>query len=177
MKQLLLLLSLWLLIGAASGYSLNDFIQERNRVKRSSSFPAAPVAPSSLSQAAVIRANRELLMGRDTIRMPSETPMVPYKAPNSQYAQFIDITAAMYKDRTMVINRFIDDNTSNSIISTLLYLRKESMTAPISIYLNCPGGWLRPSLAVYDLIQNTKAVSVYAGAAAAAALKENLYEN
>lgn len=62
----------------------------------------------------------------------------------------------MYKDRTLMISRFIDDEAANSIISILLYLRKESSRDPISIYLNVPGGWLRPSLAVYDLIQNTK---------------------
>jgi ATP-dependent Clp protease protease subunit len=62
----------------------------------------------------------------------------------------------MYKDRTLMIHRFIDDEAANSIISILLYLRKESMHAPISIYLNVPGGWLRPSLALYDLIQNTQ---------------------
>jgi ATP-dependent Clp protease, protease subunit len=62
----------------------------------------------------------------------------------------------MYKDRTVMISRFIDDNAANSIIAILLYLRKESYRDPISIYLNVPGGWLRPSLAVYDLIQNTK---------------------
>jgi len=71
-------------------------------------------------------------------------------------AQFIDIEAAMYKDRTMMISQFIDDNAANNIISILLYLRKESSRDPISIYFNVPGGWLRPSLAVYDLIQNTK---------------------
>lgn len=152
----LLLLSAALLPLGVTAYSVNDFIRERNAVKRSAS--PAYIAPSSLSQAAVTKAQRELLTQRETIRMPSETPMVPYRSPNSQYAQFIDITAAMYKDRTLMISKFIDDNTANSIISTLLYLRKESSRDPISIYLNCPGGWQRPSLAVYDLIQNTKMV-------------------
>lgn len=62
----------------------------------------------------------------------------------------------MYKDRTMMISRFIDDEAANGIISILLYLRKEAYKDPISLYFNVPGGWLRPSLAVYDLIQNTK---------------------
>lgn len=55
-----------------------------------------------------------------------------------------------------MISRFIDDNAANSLISILLYLRKESYRDPISIYLNVPGGHLRPCLALYDLIQNTK---------------------
>jgi len=56
----------------------------------------------------------------------------------------------------MFISQFIDEQAANGIISILLYLRKESAKDPISLYFNVPGGWLRPSLAVYDLIQNTK---------------------
>ncbi|GKY93685.1 hypothetical protein MPSEU_000335700 [Mayamaea pseudoterrestris] len=149
-----LVLSTLLLPLGVTSYSVNDFIKERNLAKRSAS--PAYVSPSSLSQASIARLHTNMMLHRDTIRMPSETPMVPYKSPNSQYAQFIDITAAMYKDRTLFISKFIDENTANSIISTLLYLRKESSRDPISIYLNCPGGWQRPALAVYDLIQNTK---------------------
>jgi ATP-dependent Clp protease protease subunit len=62
----------------------------------------------------------------------------------------------MYQDRTMMISSFIDEQAANNIISILLWLRKEDAREPISIYFNVPGGQLRPSLAVYDLIQNTK---------------------
>jgi ATP-dependent Clp protease protease subunit len=56
----------------------------------------------------------------------------------------------------MLIGRFIDEEAANSIISMLLYLRKQSMNEPIDIYLNCPGAILRPGLAVYDLICQTR---------------------
>lgn len=62
----------------------------------------------------------------------------------------------MYRDRTMMINRFIDEQAANNIISIILYLRNESPRDKISLYFNVPGGYLRPSLAIYDLIQNTK---------------------
>jgi ATP-dependent Clp protease, protease subunit len=62
----------------------------------------------------------------------------------------------MLRDRTMMIGRFIDENAANDIISMLLWLRKESMTTPIDLYLNVPGALLRPGLAVYDLIVQTK---------------------
>lgn len=74
----------------------------------------------------------------------------------SNYAQFVSIEAAMYRDRTMMINRFIDESAANNIISIILYLRNESPRDKISLYFNVPGGLLRPSLAIYDLIQNTK---------------------
>ena len=46
--------------------------------------------------------------------------------PGSDYTQFIDIESAMYRDRTLMINKFIDDNTANSIIAIILYLRNEN---------------------------------------------------
>jgi ATP-dependent Clp protease protease subunit len=76
--------------------------------------------------------------------------------PGSDYTQFIDINSAMYRDRTIMMNRFIDEEAANELIGIFLFLRKEDSRAPISLYMNVPGGWLRPSLAVYDLIQNTK---------------------
>merc|ERR1712232_199894 len=82
--------------------------------------------------------------------------MVPYKPPGSDYAQFVDINTRMLRDRTMMICKFIDEEVANEIISMLLYLRRESMNEPIDIYLNCPGALLRPGLAIYDLICQTR---------------------
>jgi ATP-dependent Clp protease, protease subunit len=62
----------------------------------------------------------------------------------------------MYRDRTMMINTYIDDQAANNIISIMLYLRNESPRDKISMYFNVPGAQLRPALAIYDLIQNTK---------------------
>jgi len=56
----------------------------------------------------------------------------------------------------MMINKFIDDSYANQIISIILYLRNESPRDKISLYFNVPGGFLRPSLAIYDLLQNTQ---------------------
>jgi len=82
--------------------------------------------------------------------------MVPYKAPNSDYTQFVDINSAMYRDRTLMISKFIDETTANEIIGIILWMRKEDGRAPISIYFNCPGAQLRPALAVYDLLVQTR---------------------
>jgi ATP-dependent Clp protease, protease subunit len=87
---------------------------------------------------------------------PHTLVFAPLQAPGSDYAQFVSIEAAMYRDRTMMINRFIDEQAANNIISIMLYLRNESPRDKISLYFNVPGGHLRPSLAIYDLIQNTK---------------------
>jgi len=55
-----------------------------------------------------------------------------------------------------MISKFIDEAAANEIIAIILWMRKQSARDPISIYLNCPGGLLRPSIAVYDLLLQTR---------------------
>jgi len=62
----------------------------------------------------------------------------------------------MSRDRIMLIGKYIDENAANDIISTILYLRKEGPTEPITLYFNVPGASLRPALAVYDLLVATR---------------------
>ena len=78
------------------------------------------------------------------------------QAPNSDYAQFVDINSAMYRDRTLMISKYIDENAANEYIAIILYMRKQDSRQEISIYFNVPGAKLRPSLALFDLIQQTK---------------------
>mmetsp|Transcript_24409 Transcript_24409/g.36219 ORF Transcript_24409/g.36219 Transcript_24409/m.36219 type:complete len:296 (+) Transcript_24409:75-962(+) len=115
------------------------------------------VSTSAWSYQALMRQSEMMAKTRrDPIQMPTQTPMVPYKPPGSDYSQFVDLNTRMLRDRTMMICKFIDEDAANEIISMLLYLRKESMSDPIDIYLNCPGALLRPGLAVYDLICQTR---------------------
>ncbi|VEU38185.1 unnamed protein product [Pseudo-nitzschia multistriata] len=124
--------------------------------------PHAGIAPSTLSQKAVTKASgsssqfMNYATVREPIRMPSTTPMVPWKPPNSDRAQMVDINSAMYRDGTLMISRFIDEEAANEIIAILLWMRSESSIPSISLYFNVPGGLLRPALAIYDLIQQTK---------------------
>lgn len=120
-----------------------------------------PITAESLSQKSVTKAayNNHIMSTttrRDTIKMPSQTPMVPWKAPGSDYAQFIDINSAMYRDRTLMVSRFIDEEAANEIISILLWMMEQDTYDAISIYFNVPGALLRPSLAIYDLIEQLK---------------------
>ena len=55
-----------------------------------------------------------------------------------------------------MIAKFIDENAANEIISIILWMRKQDPSRDISIYFNVPGALLRPSLAIYDLLQQTK---------------------
>ena len=91
------------------------------------------------------------------ISMPTQEPMVPYRAPGRTYDQFIGMKSRQLKDRKLWIARYIDDDASNSIISSLLYLQSESDKEDIKLYLNIPGANLRPALAIYDAVSELKA--------------------
>lgn len=84
--------------------------------------------------------------------MPTNTPMVPWQPPGQEYSQWVDINSRLSRDRILILGSFIDEQAANAIISTILYLRRENKDGKISLYINIPGGLLRPSLAVYDLI-------------------------
>ena len=167
-------------------FSVNDL----NNYKKEGLFLGQDTTPA-LSQKEVTR-----MTTRETIKMPSQTPMVPWKVScrqedlvmvvdmkhsllslshvclpaaflclpllpvfqprGSDVSQFVDLYSAMYRDRTMMIGKFIDDEAANEIISIILYMRKEDPRRDISIYFNVPGALLRPALAIYDLLQQTK---------------------
>jgi len=90
------------------------------------------------------------------VMMPSSTPMVPWQPPGQEYAQFIDLNSRLYRERIMLLGKFIDEEYANQIISILLYLRKEDPEKKISLYINCPGALLRPAMAVYDTIKQCR---------------------
>ncbi|KAL7538807.1 hypothetical protein ACHAXR_008810 [Thalassiosira sp. AJA248-18] len=98
-----------------------------------------------------------LSVKRQPIMMPTQEPMVPYRAPGSAYDQFIGLQSRQLRDRKLWIARYIDEEASNSIISSLLYLQSESDKEDIKLYLNIPGANLRPALAIYDAVSELKA--------------------
>lgn len=119
-------------------------------------FVAGPSSRSSASSTAIARVATKLHVKRSPIMMPTQTPMVPYRPPGSDYAQFVGIYDRMVRDRILFIGNFIDEEQANSIISSILYLRKEDSTGPITLYINVPGALLRPGLAVYDLLNQIR---------------------
>lgn len=121
----------------------------------SSAF-TAPSHHGRLSQAPK-RRSVALSVKRMPITMPTQEPMVPYRAPGSTYDQFIGLKSRQLRDRKLWIAQYIDDEASNSIISSLLYMQSESDKEEIKLYLNIPGANLRPALAIYDAVSELKA--------------------
>ncbi|SPN98682.1 related to endopeptidase Clp [Cephalotrichum gorgonifer] len=61
-----------------------------------------------------------------------------------------DIFSKLLQERIVCLYGSIDDNTSASIVSQLLWLEAENPDKPITMYINSPGGMISSGLAIYD---------------------------
>ena len=80
--------------------------------------------------------------------------MVPYY-PNkaSKDYQWMDIYNALGRTRTLFVGRFLDEESANQLIASLVWLQGQSDKDPITMYFNVPGSIIKPSLAVYDVMR------------------------
>lgn len=91
---------------------------------------------------------------------------VPYRAPGSQYYQWVDVYTRMAFERIIFLDQAIDDSLANFVVALLLYLHSEDSSKPIYLYINSPGeamsenmgiSSIAASLAIYDTMQHIKA--------------------
>lgn len=66
-----------------------------------------------------------------------------------------DIYSRLLKDRIIILNGEIDDNTANIVVAQLLYLDSEN-NSDISLYINSPGGSITAGMAIYDTMNFIK---------------------
>ncbi|GJY14824.1 ATP-dependent Clp protease proteolytic subunit-related protein 2, chloroplastic [Tanacetum coccineum] len=72
--------------------------------------------------------------GRITM-MPIGTPRVPYRVPGKGTWQWVDLWNTRYHERVIFIGQNIDEEFSNHILATMLYLDTVDNS-----YINGPGG-------------------------------------
>ncbi|KAF7828363.1 ATP-dependent Clp protease proteolytic subunit-related protein 2, chloroplastic [Senna tora] len=88
--------------------------------------------------------------------MPIGTPKVPYRTPGEGTWQWVDLWNALYRERVIFIGQEIDEEFSNQILATMLYLDSIDNSKKLFMYINGPGGDLTPSMAIYDTMQSLK---------------------
>ncbi|KAK6935265.1 Clp protease proteolytic subunit /Translocation-enhancing protein TepA [Dillenia turbinata] len=88
--------------------------------------------------------------------MPIGTPRVPYRTPGEGTWQWVDLWNALYRERVIFMGQHIDEEFSNQILATMLYLDSIESSKRIYLYINGPGGDLTPSMAIYDTMQSLK---------------------
>lgn len=81
-----------------------------------------------------------------------------------------DIYSRLLKDRIVILNGEITDNTANTVVAELLYL--DSLNHDdISLYINSPGGSITAGMAIYDTMNFIKSdvITICVGMAASMA--------
>ena len=80
--------------------------------------------------------------------------MVIEESPKGERA--FDIYSRLLRDRIIFINGPINDQVANSVIAQLLFLESENSKAPVSLYINSPGGIISSGLAIFDTMNFVK---------------------
>ena len=80
-------------------------------------------------------------------------PTIIEKTHNRERAY--DIYSRLLKDRIIILNGEIDDNTANTVVAQLLYLDSLN-NDDISLYINSPGGSITAGMAIYDTMNFIK---------------------
>ena len=86
--------------------------------------------------------------------MPHLVPIVVEKTPQGERSY--DIYSRLLKDRIIMLNGAVDDNSANLVVAQMLFLESESYDADITLYINSPGGLVTAGLGIYDTMQFIK---------------------
>jgi ATP-dependent Clp protease protease subunit len=78
-------------------------------------------------------------------------PTVIDKTPSWERAY--DIYSRLLEDRVVFLWDGIDNAVANTVIAQLLFLEKQDPKAPVTMYINSPGGHVTAWLAIYDTMQ------------------------
>ena len=85
---------------------------------------------------------RPRFSARATLAMAGgQVPMVPYypdKTRPKEY-QWMDIYNALGRERSLFVGRFLDEEASNQLIASLIWLQGQNSKDPITLYFNVPG--------------------------------------
>lgn len=68
-----------------------------------------------------------------------------------------DIFSRLLKDRIVMLSGEVNDDSSNLIVSQLLFLESEDPDKDIYLYINSPGGSVTAGMAIFDTMNYIKA--------------------
>lgn len=59
----------------------------------------------------------------------------------------------LYRERLLFLGQIVDSAISNQLIALMVYLSIEDDTKDLYLFINSPGGYLGPGVAIYDTMQ------------------------
>nr|YP_010361288.1 Clp protease proteolytic subunit [Cratoxylum pruniflorum]UER39342.1 clp protease proteolytic subunit [Cratoxylum cochinchinense]UNQ86848.1 Clp protease proteolytic subunit [Cratoxylum pruniflorum] len=86
--------------------------------------------------------------------MPIGVPKVPFEDSEDDFLYEGERDNCLYSERILFLNRKINNELTTNIISLLLYLSSEDDDEDVTMFINSPGGFLQPGLAIYDTMQS-----------------------
>nr|WOC91271.1 clp protease proteolytic subunit [Utricularia geminiloba]WOC91346.1 clp protease proteolytic subunit [Utricularia geminiloba] len=85
--------------------------------------------------------------------MPIGVPKVPFRVPGEEDATWVDVVNRLYQERLLFLGQEVDSEISNQLIGLMIYLSIEDNTKDLYLFINSPGGWVVPGIAIYDTMQ------------------------
>nr|WNE39495.1 Clp protease proteolytic subunit [Amorphophallus konjac] len=85
--------------------------------------------------------------------MPLGVPKVPFRSPGEEDAAWVDIYNRLYRERLLFLGQEVENEISNQIVGLMVYLSIEDKTRDLFLFINSPGGWVIPGIAIYDTMQ------------------------
>nr|YP_010923038.1 clp protease proteolytic subunit [Halodule uninervis]WJZ45441.1 clp protease proteolytic subunit [Halodule uninervis] len=84
--------------------------------------------------------------------MPLGVPKVPFRSPGEEDAVWVDLYR-LYRERLLFLGQELDSELSNQLVGLMVYLSIEDDTRDLYLFINSPGGWVLPGIALYDTMQ------------------------
>nr|YP_009709736.1 ATP-dependent Clp protease proteolytic subunit [Spathiphyllum cannifolium]QEX95602.1 ATP-dependent Clp protease proteolytic subunit [Spathiphyllum cannifolium] len=85
--------------------------------------------------------------------MPIGVPKVPFRSPGEEDAVWVDLINRLYRERLLFLGQEVDSEISNQLVGLMVYLSIEDDTKDLYLFINSPGGWVIPGIAIYDTMQ------------------------
>jgi len=84
-------------------------------------------------------------------------PLIPMVVEQeSKGERSYDIYSRLLKDRIIMLNGPVEDNSANIIVAQMLFLEAQNSDKPIKFYINSPGGVITSGMGIYDTMQYIK---------------------
>lgn len=144
---------------SSSSYSISSSSDCISSSLKSSSIPSTNhnLSPSRSCTSSLHRSYSTSNSRMRLYMAGGQTPMVPFYPNGNQNPNeymWMDIYNVLGRQkRTLFVGRFLDDESCNQLIASLIWLQGQSDKEPITMYFNVPGSMMKPALAVYDVMR------------------------
>lgn len=119
-----------------------------------SSFTYDQPTSKPLSDSSIHRPNFEMGEDEKLSLLLASAPQTPATAMRGAEG---DAMGLLFRERIIFVGNNIDDFFADGIISQLLLLDAIDSTKDIKLFINCPGGSLSATMAIYDVVQLVRA--------------------